>query len=88
MGPVRSGSQVGIGKHDVGALAAEFEGQPLQAVACLPHDDLGGLAGAGEGHLVDAGMLHDRPPGGRPEAGHDIDHAIGDAGLLGQPGEP
>ncbi len=49
---------------------------------------LRGLAFAGEGDLVDARMLDDRGAGGRAVAGDDVDHAVGNAGLLRQPRHP
>ena len=88
MGPYGGRRQIGIGEHDVGALAAEFKGQPFELVGCLPHDDLRRFARAREGHFVDAGVLHDRGAGGGAEAGHHIDHAIGDARLLREPRQP
>ena len=88
VGPSGGGLQVGVGEHDVGALPAEFEGQPLQLVSGLTHDDLSGLARAREGHLVDAGMLDDRGPRGGAESRHHVDHPVGHTRLLGQPRQP
>ena len=80
--------QVRIGKNDIRALATEFKRQPFERIGGLPHDDLCRLTGACKRHLVDAWMLHDRCPGSRPKARHNVDHAIGNARLLGQPRQP
>ena len=80
--------EVGVGEDDVGAFAAQLEGQPFEGFGRVPHDDLGRLVFAGEGHLVDARVFDDRGTGGGAVAGYDVDHAVGDAGLLGQPGHP
>ena len=49
-------------------------------------DLLADLGGAGERHLVDAGVLHQRPAG-LPRPGDDVDHARRQVGLLADLGE-
>ena len=48
------------------------------------HDDLAGRVFAGEGDLVDVHVAAEGRAGGRAEAGHDVDDAVGEAGFLGQ----
>ncbi len=52
--------EVGVGEDDVRALAAQLEGDPLERVGGVPHDDLADLGRAGEGDLVDARVLDQR----------------------------
>lgn len=86
MGAGDGGVDVGVGEDDVGALAAELEGDALQRCSRVAHDELGGFSGAGEGDFVDAGMLDHRAAGGGAVAGDDVDDAVGDAGFLGEAG--
>src|SRR5262249_42204635 len=51
------------------------------------HDDLAGRTLAGEGNLVDVHVSADGGTGGRAVAGHDVDDAVGEAGLLRQGGD-
>ncbi len=53
---------VGVGEHDVRALAAEFQGQPLDVAGAAGHDLLADLGRAGEHDLA-------HQPGGRRGAG-------------------
>ena len=48
--------RIGVGQHDAGIVAAEFERQALQRAGGALHDLAAGRGGAGEGHLGDAGM--------------------------------
>ena len=88
MGARHGRIEIGVGEDDVGALAAQLEGQTLERGGGVGHDLLGRAVLAGEGDLVDAGMPHQRGAGVRPVAGHDVDHAVGEARLLGQVGQP
>ena len=54
-GAVDGGLEVGVGEHDVGALAAQLEADLLHVLGSLAHDVLADLDGAGEGDHVDAG---------------------------------
>ena len=48
--------EIGVGKHQRGVLAAEFERHRTDPVRGLAHDRLAGAGFAGEGDAVDAGM--------------------------------
>ena len=74
-GPLHGGIEIGVAEDNVGRLAPELEGDALQcarrlAVNLLPH-----LGRAGEGDLVDQGMVDERAAGRRSEAGDDVDYA-------------
>ena len=75
---------VGVGEDDVGALAAELEGRPLERLGRLALDDLGGIDVAGEGDLVDVGMGDQGRAGGLAEAVDQVDHARRETGLDGE----
>ncbi len=52
------GVEIGIGEDDVGAFAAEFEGDAFEVGASGGlHDELSDFGAAGEGDFVDVGML-------------------------------
>ena len=68
-------------EHDVGGLAAQFQGHLLARGRAGAGDLLADLGGAGERHLLDAGVLHQRPAG-LPRPGDDVDHARRQVGLL------
>ena len=70
--------EIGVGKDHVRALAAQFERQSLHRLGRLLLDQLGRGEFAGEGDLVDAGVLDDRAAGRRTVAGDDVDHAVGE----------
>ena len=72
---VDGGFEIGVGEKDVGRLAAEFEGDALHSVGGLFHDDFADGGAAGEGDLVDVGMLNERSAAGFAEAGDDVDYA-------------
>ncbi len=78
------GLQVGIGEHDVGALAAELQGHPLHVLGAAGHDPLPDRGGAGEADLADIGVLHQPPAGVRPGAHHHVENTLGQTGLEGQ----
>ena len=79
----RAGSRsldVGIGKDDVGALAAELQGDPLDLFRAAGHYALADLGRPRESHLADVGMSNE------PLA-HDGSLARQDGeDVLGQPG--
>ncbi len=70
---VDGGFEVGVGEKDVWRLAAEFEGHALHRVGRLFNDDLAHSSAAGEGNLVDVGMLHQRSTTALAESGDDVD---------------
>jgi hypothetical protein len=72
---VDGGFEIRVGKEDVGRFAAEFEGDALYRVSGLLDDDLADGGAAGEGDLVDVGMLDEWSAAGFSEAGDDVDHA-------------
>src|ERR1022692_3576705 len=89
IGCALDGRGPGIVEDDVGALAAQFQGQLLQVAArCCRHDQLAYLGGAGEGDLVHIVVGGQRRAGGLAEAGHHVHHAIGHAGLGHQLRQP
>ena len=80
--------QVGVGEDDVGALAAELEGRPLERVGGGFLDDLGRIDVAGEGDLVDVGVRHQGRARRLAHAVDDVDHAGREARFPGQLGDP
>ena len=76
----------GVVEDDVGRLAAELEGELLAAARERAADQLADVGGAGERDLVDAGVLDERLAGAAG-AGHDVDHARREVGLLADLGE-
>ena len=79
---VDGGFEVGVGEEDVGRLAAELERDALHGVGGHLDDLLAHGGAAGEGDLVDVGMLYQRRTGGFAEAGDDVDDAVGQAAVL------
>ena len=77
---------VGVLEHQHGRLAAQLHRQPLDAGAL--GDALAGGGAAGEGNGAHVGMAHQRVAGFRAMAVHDVEHALGHAGLQRQPAEP
>jgi hypothetical protein len=55
-------AEVGVGEHDVGALAAQLQLEPLEVAGGGPHDLAADLGRAGEGDLLDVRV------GGQPRA--------------------
>ena len=79
---------IGVGHDDMRALAAAFERDALHvALAGIDHHQLADLRRAGEADDVDVGMQRQRLARALAEARHDIEHAVGNAGLLGELGE-
>ena len=58
--------EIGVLEDDVGRLAAELEAEALAGAGGGLADDLADLGRAGEGDLVDIGMIDDRGAGARP----------------------
>ena len=75
--------EIGILEDDEGRLAAELERQRLARAGGRLADQAADLGRAGEGDLVDAGMLDERRAGGAV-AGDDVDDARRQAGLRGR----
>ena len=70
VGGARDRIIVGVVEDDVGALAAQFQGQLLQVAGSRSRDDqLADLGGTGEGHLVDIIVRGQGRAGGLAEAG-------------------
>ena len=66
--------QVGVGEHDVGALAAQLEGDPLHLGGAAGHDPLADLGRAGEADLADRRVGDEPLPDHRALARHDVEH--------------
>ena len=79
--------EVGVGEHDVGALAAELQADLLHVLGGPAHDALADLDGAGEGHHVDVLVAGEVVADLTARAGHDLEHALGQPGLLEDPRE-
>ena len=80
--------EVGVGEHDVRALAAELERDLLHVAGGQPHDLLAGRGLAGERDLADARVGRDRRTGRAAGSGHDVEDAGRDARLERQLAEP
>src|SRR5699024_12397844 len=76
----------GVVVDDVGALATEFEREPLGRTGDRSGDLTADLRGAGEGDLVGSGVFHELASG-LPRTGKDVDHAGGQVRLLTDLGE-
>ena len=78
----------GIGKDDVGRLAAGFERHMLHvALARIAQEVLADLGRAGEGDHVDVHVAAQRLAGGFAKARQHVEHAIGNARLGGEFGD-
>ncbi len=78
---------IDVRHHHHRALAAQFEGDVLERVGGVAVDQLADLGRAGEGHLVDIGVLDQPVTAGVAIAGDDVDHARRDAGFVNQVGQ-
>ena len=78
--------EIGILEDDEGRLAAKLQRQFLARTGGRLADDLADFRGAGEGDLLDAGMVDDGRARFR-SAGHDVDDALRHAGALADLGE-
>ena len=74
---------VGVGVDDVRALAAELERDLLEVAGRGLDDQLADLGRAGEGDLVDV-VVRGQRRARVAVAGDDVEHAVGQAGLLEQ----
>ena len=84
---VDRGLEVGVGEHDVRALAAELERDPLHVDGGRSHDRLAAREAPGERHEVDVGALGERLPDAVARPEHEVHDALRDAGLLEEPDE-
>src|SRR5450830_490293 len=79
---VDGGVEVGVGEHDIGALAAQLQADLLHVLGAPAHDVLANLAGAGERHHVDerrgGKIVADLAAG----PGDHLEDALGKANLL------
>ena len=75
--------EVGVGKDDVGALAAQLEGHALQRAPALLADLAADDGRAGEGDLVDPGVVDQRGARGAV-AGEHVERSLGEARLQRQ----
>ena len=76
--------EIGVGKHDRRRLAAKFERDALQVPGRSLDDELADFRRAGEGDLVDIGMVGECSARRLTESCHDVDDAIGNAGFGNQ----
>ena len=80
------GVEIGVVEDDEGRFAAELEGELLGRVGGGLADDAADFGRAGEGDLVDVGMLDDGCAG-LAVAVDDVEHACGQADFVGDLGE-
>ena len=74
---IRCQIEIGIGKDQHRALAAQLQRHRLDAAARdIFHDGPASTGRSGKGHLVDACVTGDRGPGGRPVAQHDVQDTL------------
>ena len=81
------GGQVGVVEDDVGRLAAQFEGDPLDLLGGERADPPAGPGRAGERDHVDVGVGRQRLAGDRAVPGHEVVDAGRQAGVVGDLGE-
>ena len=82
------GLEVGVGEDDVGALAAEFEGDALEERRALGQDLLAHGRRPGEDDLRDAGVLDQGVARDGPVAGQHLEQTLGKSRLQGEFGQP
>lgn len=86
--PLHSLFEVGIIEYDGWALTAKLKGDALQVrLRRSLHDLTPDNGTACEGHLANERMLGECLAGGGAKTLHDVEHAIGEAGLLDKLGE-
>ena len=78
--------QVRVREDEDRALATQLEAHALKVARCRPRDRLAGRGAAGEADLVDVRVI-DQGRARGPVAGHDVEDAIGQAGLLANIGQ-
>src|SRR5439155_16290779 len=66
------GLEVGVVEHDVGRLSAQLEGDLLQRLRSVLHDELAGGGLAGKGDPRDTGMRDEGGARGGAEPGNDV----------------
>ena len=77
--------EVRVGEDDVRGLAAELERDPLDRLRGPGRDRAPDLGRAGEGDLGDVGVLYQPPAAFRAGSGDDVEHALGEPGVEGDP---
>jgi hypothetical protein len=81
-GVLDGGVEVGIGQHDGGILAAHFQLNAQAAFGGFGMQPVADLAGAREGDSLERRGFHQRPAELAAGSGHEIDHALRQAGFL------
>ena len=81
-GVVDGGLEVGVGEDDVGALAAELEGDALDVDGGAPEELAAGFDAAGQGDQVHVGGVGERLADAPTRAQDEVDDARRRAGLL------
>ena len=79
-----SGLEVGIGEHNVGALATQLERDSLDLIGAARHDALAHSGASGEANFANRGVLDEAPTNLGASANHHIEHTLGKPGLEGQ----
>src|ERR1700730_3104185 len=85
-GSVDGNRQVGVVEDDVRALAAEFEGDPLDGVRGLAEDALADSCRAGKRHFAHVGVPAQVEPDRLAVTDDDVQDTLGQAGGLELPG--
>ncbi|CAM5504566.1 hypothetical protein SFUMM280S_08997 [Streptomyces fumanus] len=81
------GFQVGVGEDDVGALAAQFQGDALEPGGAAGQDVLADGGGPGEDDLRHVRVVDQGPSGDRAVAGQHLEEVLGQARVEGEVGE-
>jgi hypothetical protein len=82
---VEGGVEIGIGKNDVGVLAAQLQSDPLHRGRPRRHQPAADGEAAGERHHVDARVLRQQRAHLGSGTQHEVAHAARQARLLQQP---
>jgi len=77
----RSLFEVRVTEHDVGALAAQLQGDALDLCRAPFHDDPPDRVGSGEADLAHRGMRDESVSHHRAVSRDDLEHPFGDTGL-------
>ncbi|MCY1512829.1 hypothetical protein D9M68_473050 [compost metagenome] len=85
--PLDGGLDIAVGEDDEGRLAAQLQADVFDVAGGGLHDAAAGGHAAGEGQLVDAGVLGQRCARIRPQASHQVQHAGRQPGLVGDTGQ-
>ena len=86
-GVVHGRLEIRVGEDDVGALAAELEGDPLDRAGRAAQQRPGGVEAPGQRDHVDRVAVGQRLADALARPQDEVDHAGRDAGLLEQPGQ-